>query len=210
MIIAAISDLHGYVPAPSVQVDIDRADVVCICGDVESRAADTLVWINEQKKPVVLTPGNHDRFFSEADARSYNWGLKPHVRVLIDEGCEIDGVRFWGTPWSPIFFDWAFMLPSEGLREKFAKIPEGIDMLITHGPPSIPRASIDMIEGKKEHIGSKELYEAVKRAQPRYHFCGHIHTGDHGCSRIGRTECFNVSYLNEQYEPTYGAKLVEV
>ena len=210
MLIAAISDLHGYVPTPSVQVDIDRADVVCICGDVEGYDAQTLVWLNELKKPVVFTPGNHDRFFSDPTAKRYNWGLGPHVRVLIDEGCELGGVRFWGTPWSPIFFDWAFMLPSEGLRERFAKIPTGLDVLLSHGPPEIPRARIDTLAGRQKHLGSKELYEAVRRAQPRYLFCGHIHTGDHGRSRIGKTECYNVAYLDEDYAPAFGAKLVEI
>ena len=46
MTIAARSDLHGYVPTPAAQAVIDRADVVCICGDIESRAMHTFVWIN--------------------------------------------------------------------------------------------------------------------------------------------------------------------
>ena len=210
MKIAVLSDLHGYAPSPAAQAVVDKADVVCICGDVESAAIHTLLWINELKKPVVLTPGNHDRFFSDPDARSYNWGLKPHVRVLIDEGCKVDSVRFWGTPWSPIFFDWAFMLQPEGLREKFAKIPEGIDVLLCHSPPRIPRSRIDVVEGRRDHCGSAELAEAVRRARPRFLFCGHIHTGSHDPVRLGSTLCRNVSYLDEQYAPAFLPALVEI
>ena len=60
MTLAVLSDLHGYVPSPAAQAVVDKADVVCICGDVESRAMHTLAWINWLEKPVVLVPGNHD------------------------------------------------------------------------------------------------------------------------------------------------------
>ena len=203
MRLSLLSDLHGYVPSPAAQAIVDKADAVCICGDIQSRAMHTFAWINAQKKPVVLVPGNHDWFLYDPAGAPSNWGFKPHVRVLIDSGCELDGVRFWGTPWSPIFFDWAFMLPPEGLREKYAKIPEGIDVLLTHSPPRIPRSRIDMVEGRRDHCGSAELAEAVLRARPRHLFCGHIHTGDHTPVRLGSTLCRNVSYLDEQYAPAF-------
>lgn len=210
MLLAAISDLHGHVPSPAAQSIIDKADVLCISGDVDSPSFESVEWIASLRKPVVLTPGNHDRFFSDPEDERFNWGLEPHIHVLIDKGCEIDGVRFWGTPWSPIFCDWAFMLPPDGLREKFAKIPKGIDVLISHVPPAIPRGRIGVIQGQNTQLGSRELYEAVCRAQPRFLFCGHIHTGNHERCRIVQTECYNVSYLNEQYEPTYLPRLVEI
>ena len=169
----------------------------------------TFAWINELKMPVVLTPGNHDWFLYEPSGAKSNWGFKPHVRVLIDSGCEIDGVRFWGTPWSPIFFDWAFMLPPDGLREKFAKIPEGIDVLLCHSPPRIPRSRIDIVEGRRDPCGSAELAEAVRRTRPRHLLCGHIHTGDHAPVRLASTTCRNVSYLDEQYSPAFLPVLFE-
>ena len=60
MTIAALSDLHGYVPSPDAQAIVDKADVVCICGDIQSRAMHTFAWIKGLKKPVVLVPGNHE------------------------------------------------------------------------------------------------------------------------------------------------------
>ncbi len=203
MTIAAISDLHGYIPAPAAQAVIDQADIVCICGDIESYAMHTFAWINALKKPVVLTPGNHDWFLSDPSGAKTNWGLGPHIHVLIDEGCDINGIRFWGTPWSPIFFNWAFMLPPDGLREKFAMIPENIDVLLCHSPPRIPRNRIDVVENRRDHCGSVELAEAVRRARPRHLLCGHIHTGDHSPVRLGETICRNVSYLDESYSPAF-------
>ena len=37
-------------------------------------------------------------------------GLLTNAIYLEDSGVEIDGVRFWGSPWTPTFMDWAFML----------------------------------------------------------------------------------------------------
>ena len=212
MLLAAISDLHGYVPSPAVQRQIDAADVICVCGDVQSPNRQSIQWINSLEKPVVFGPGNHDFFAArtDSDSVSNNWGFCSHVRVLIDQSCEINGIRFYGTPWSPLFFDWAFMLPPDGLRTKFSRIPNGIDILLCHSPPLIPDSRIDVCVGQDKHLGSPELTDAVRRAAPRFLFCGHIHTGDHAPAFIGRTACHNVSYLNEQYRPEFGPTLVKI
>jgi hypothetical protein len=35
-----------------------------------------------------------------------------------------DGLKFWGSPWTPKFFDWAFMRqPGEEMRKVWAQIP---------------------------------------------------------------------------------------
>ncbi|MCK4490026.1 MAG: hypothetical protein KAU23_07180 [Anaerolineales bacterium] len=48
----------------------------------------------------------------------------------------IDGTKFYGSPWQPWFYDWAFNLQrGPEIRSKWELIPEGIDILITHGPP---------------------------------------------------------------------------
>ena len=72
--------------ADAMEKDLDKADAVCICGDIQSRAMHTFAWINSLKKPVVLVPGNHDWFLYDPAGAASNWGFKPHVRVLIDSG----------------------------------------------------------------------------------------------------------------------------
>ena len=51
MKIAVLSDLHGYVPSPAAQAVVDKADVVCICGDVESR---NVSYLDENYAPAFL------------------------------------------------------------------------------------------------------------------------------------------------------------
>ena len=51
MTLAVLSDLHGYVPSPAAQAVVDKADVVCICGDVESR---NVSYLDENYAPAFL------------------------------------------------------------------------------------------------------------------------------------------------------------
>jgi Icc-related predicted phosphoesterase len=49
---------------------------------------------------------------------------------------ELEGLRIWGSPWQPEFQNWAFNLNrGPEIRKKWDMIPEGIDILVTHGPP---------------------------------------------------------------------------
>jgi Icc-related predicted phosphoesterase len=75
-------------------------------------------------------------------------------------------------------------------------IPEGIDILITHGPAW---GILDDVEGNRNvHLGCELLAEKIKQIKPKIHICGHIHTG-HGHYFDGHTHYFNASVLNEQY-----------
>jgi hypothetical protein len=50
----------------------------------------------------------------------------------------IEGVKIYGSPWLPSYHDWAFNLERGGevLKQKWEQIPNGTDVLITHGPPA--------------------------------------------------------------------------
>ena len=82
----------------------------------------------------VLVAGNHDFLFQlhpEA-ARA----LIRNATYLEDSETTIEDLRVWGTPWQPWFLDWAFNLKTEEeLAEKWALMPDGIDILVSHSPP---------------------------------------------------------------------------
>ena len=112
-----------------------------------------------------------------------------------DNGTE---VKIWGSPWQPEFYNWAFNLPNGGweLEQKWNDIPEGIDILITHGPAW---GFLDDVEGRRgQHLGCELLAERIKVIKPKIHICGHIHSG-HGHHFDGHTHYFNASVLNERY-----------
>jgi Icc-related predicted phosphoesterase len=75
-------------------------------------------------------------------------------------------------------------------------IPEGIDILITHGPAW---GMLDDVEGRRgQHLGCELLAKRIKQNKPKIHICGHIHSG-HGHYFEGHTHYFNASVLDEQY-----------
>jgi hypothetical protein len=107
-------------------------------------------------------------------------------------------IKIWGSPWQPEFYNWAFNLPKNGeeLKSKWDMIPEGVDILITHGPAW---GILDDVEGNRNvHLGCELLAEKIKQIKPKIHICGHIHSG-HGHYFDGHTHYFNASALNEQY-----------
>ncbi|CAG0920542.1 unnamed protein product [Notodromas monacha] len=98
----------------------------------------------------------------------------------------------------PDFCGWAFNLPrGQALLDKWNKIPEGIDILLSHTPPV----------GHGDHTitgiraGCVELLNSVqKRIRPRYHVFGHIHEG-YGITSDGTTIFINASTCNTGYKP---------
>jgi Icc-related predicted phosphoesterase len=102
--------------------------------------------------------------------------------------------------------DWAFNLQrGPALREKWALIPEGTDVLITHGPPF---GILDWT-ARGERVGCEDLLEAVRRVKPRLHVFGHIHEG-YGEHEQDGTRFVNASICTEAYQPTNAPIVVDV
>jgi hypothetical protein len=122
------------------------------------------------------------------------------LTYLQDNTTEIDGVKIYGSPWQPEFYDWAFNLPRMGweLEQKWADIPLDTDILITHGPAW---GHLDTVKGTSVPLGCELLTERIKVVKPKIHVCGHIHTG-YGYKFDGDTHFFNAAVLNEQYNFT--------
>jgi Icc-related predicted phosphoesterase len=174
MRIVAVADTHLFErdlpPLPRGDVLVHAGDL-CRRGDLEEleRAAAWLRALPYRHKIVVA--GNHDWAFARqpAEARAL---LGPGVCYLEDRETSIDGLRFWGSPWQPAFGDWAFNLPRGApLAEKWALIPAGIDVLVTHAPPE-GQGDRTSMAGR---LGCRDLRERVAALQPRLHLFGHIH-----------------------------------
>ena len=238
MRIAVSSDWHGERPDIDAQDIIESCDALLLCGDIFERNTDGveqyLRGLTAAGKRVIMTPGNHDisTYIPEADddddrfydqfpmrkLRSVKWLWdKLGVECLIDAGTLLGGLTVYGTPWTPEFCNWAFMLPDtpEGLGQKYSLIPDGVDILIAHGPPMVEGCGIDSCHPKlyfqqPDHLGSRMLTEAIVAKKPRWFFCGHIHTGDHRECVVGGTKCLNVSHVNESYLPEFQPFVLEV
>jgi Icc-related predicted phosphoesterase len=215
--VCCTSDWHGYLPA------IPPCDVLVLGGDyepntnpLEAMAMYKAMALHLKTAPcrhVVMIAGNHD-WLLDRDAANVlaimNGGRR--IRYLRDFGCEIDGVRFWGSPWTPPFFDWAFMKPEPELDELYRQYaPDTVDVLVTHGPPA---GVLDM-NGLGMKCGSTALRDYVTRAKPQLHIFGHIHEagGKTAGLMVGDGQfvaCRNACYVNSRYVPAHPPVVVDV
>lgn len=206
MRIVAISDTHGFHDA----LTLPEGDLLVHAGDWSRRGSEEesrafLAWLGRQPhRDKVLVAGNHDWFFQREPAAARAL-IPPGVTWLQDEGATLGGVRLWGSPWTPEFCQWAFMLPRGGaLRARWERIPTGTDVLITHGPPYGHGDAARLTERLPPRaVGCLELLLAVRRVRPRLHVFGHIHEG-HGTSRsdeLQDTVFLNAAVCTVDYEP---------
>ncbi len=198
MRIVAVADTHTFTQdlvVPDGDVFIHAGDI-CRGGDLDELrdAAEWMAGLPHRHKIVVA--GNHDWAFvhEPAAARALFGGM----HYLQDRALELDGVRFYGSPWQPEFNAWAFNLPrGPALAEVWAKIPHGLDVLITHGPP-------DGIGDRSSYggrTGCVDLLRRVTEVAPRLHLYGHIHE-DGGVWQRGATLFGNVTTWECERAPT--------
>jgi Icc-related predicted phosphoesterase len=199
MKIVCISDTH-------LQHDFEVPD-----GDMLIHSGDA-TWTGKEKEVIefskwfgsfphkhkIFVAGNHDWGF-ELDREYYTNLLPKDVFYLQDTGRGIEGIRVWGSPWTPEFMNWAFNKKrGQSIASKWKLIPDNIDILITHGPPY---GILDdaMYSGP---VGCKDLLNAVHRVKPMYHIFGHVHEG-YGVkySTHCRTVFVNASICNQYYVP---------
>ena len=113
--------------------------------------------------------------------------------LLVDSGVEIEGLKVWGSPVTPLYGGAFGKSRPEDRKRHWAEIPDGLDILITHGPPF---AILDHGLPSEPREGCPYLFEEVFRAWPRVHVFGHIHAG-YGTLWTGDTLFVNASLMGE-------------
>ena len=140
MKVTFISDTHTkqrYVNLPGGDLLIHAGDIMN-SGYSKHDITEFCEWFEAQDyKHKIFIAGNHDRMFENHPLESETIVKDYTVTYLQDEEIMTDGVKLYGTPWQPEFYNWAFNLPrtSKELEEKWNAIPKNTDILITHGPP---------------------------------------------------------------------------
>lgn len=204
--IIAISDTHGR----HRQLNIPDGDILIHSGDITGhgeleQVADFNHFLGELPHPHKLViAGNHDLCF-ERDPQTSE-ALLTNCTYLLDTSIQIEGVHFYGSPWQPWFFDWAFNLHRGAeIRAKWNQIPTHTDVLITHGPPI--NYGDRTFQGK--HVGCADLLEVIEQINPRYHLFGHIHEG-YGIKKSKQTTFINASSCNMYYEAVNAPIVFEI
>jgi len=207
MEIVCISDTHGK----HEELVLPPGDMLLHAGDVSSRGTPAEVkrfldWFAAQPYQYKLfIAGNHD-FLMEENPDEFKAMLPDALIYLEDDSVVIEGIKFWGSPISPRFFDWAFNRDrGADIRKYWEAIPDDVDVLITHGPPM----DYGDTTARGERVGCLDLKERLLEVVPEYHIFGHIHEG-YGMYRCGESTLINASVLNLQYQLVNAPVVIEV
>jgi len=200
-----VSDTHNRL----ARVKVPDGDMLIHCGDFTMRSeaktpAQHLGQVERFNQDLgalphpfkVVVAGNHDLPFENmpAEARA----LLTNAVYLQDELIELAGFRIYGSPWQPEYRKWSFNLPrsSDELAAVWKKVPDKVDILVTHGPPKgiLDRTPL------WPSVGDELLLERVLQVRPRIHCFGHVHHS-HGVLEQDGTTFVNAASLNENYNP---------
>ncbi len=213
--IVCLSDTHNC----HQPIDVPDGDILIHSGDATVRGTDIEViefvyWFAKLPHKIkIFVAGNHDWMFQTDNRRARLLVANEGIVYLQDSSVEIEGLKFYGSPWQPRFFDWAFNL-NRGyeLAEKWAMIPDDINILITHGPPygildEVPR------RWGIENTGCEELRKRVdqiaSKGKLKLHIFGHIHCG-YGVAERAGVRFVNASNCDESYDPIQPPIVVDI
>lgn len=200
MKIIAMADTHNQ----HNRINVPDGDIVIHAGDMTETGTRTeiknfLQWYAAlPHKHKVLVAGNHDFGFEEDEYTYAALCQKLGIVYLRDESRIVNGIKIHGSPWQPVFFNWAFNLPrGKQLAYKWDLIDNDVDILVTHGPP----AGYGDLTARMERVGDEDLLIAIQKKKPKYHLFGHIHE-DSGTWNTEHTVFMNVTTAYCKYKCT--------
>ena len=195
-----ISDSHNF----HQQFPMSRfegIDIVVHSGDCsnyrdlvlnEREVRNFILWYKEVPvKHKIYVAGNHDTSIDKRRVTPADFH-EAGITYLENNGTTIEGIKFWGSPYTPTFGNWSFMKSRETINRVWEHIPKDTDVLIVHGPPKGIRDLSHDKDGVLEFCGDGSLMKAVLKLQPKFMLFGHIHNSP-GCYNQGISHHSNIS-----------------
>lgn len=215
--IVAISDVHGKWN----KIQIPKCDILISAGDYSFRGERHMVkdfhrWLNKQPaKHIISVQGNHEllveKYFLECKEIAKEECNRVHF--IEEDLIEIEEIKIYCSAWTPYFNNWAYnagrTISEAALYQKpfigdiWNRIPDDIDILVTHGPPYeiLDLAPVNRINPIPRNVGCERLKERIKSLKKlTHHIFGHIHN-DYGIKQIDGITYINASICNEAYQP---------
>lgn len=218
MKILTLSDTHNQhdnIPSEYISNLDGTIDLILYAGDMTGSGSRAQVkaffdWFSQLPfKHKVVIAGNHDFFFEQAPEYEIEkfLGEYPGVTYLNDSGVEIDGLKIWGSPITPYFYNWAFNRVGGTIKKHWDLIPLDIDILVTHGPIF---GYLDKVD-RRYSKGCTYLLDRVNEIPGLKLFLhGHIHEGYGQIQLESGTQVINASLLNEHYYMVNEPIIVEI
>ena len=197
--IHAISDTHNR----HLNLKLPGGDILIHAGDatlkgLHSEIVPFLDWYADQDySSLIFVPGNHDFLFEKDPELVSKMCSERGIILLNDSGTDLEGIKVWGSPITPWFFDWAFNRHANEIKKHWDMIPNNTEILITHGPA---HNVLDFIPKQNKSAGCPYLLEKIMASQIKLHVCGHIHEGRGYTYKHAKT-WVNASVLDGRYRP---------
>ena len=169
---------------------------------------------NKFKHGMICTAGNHDIIIDNQPALCKSM-LNSNVKMLLNEPYELEGLKFYGSPYTPKFgTGWGFQL-NDVLHQKHCwdLIPDDVDILITHGAPYkiLDEVLYPSPPDYDENVGDKVLLETLSRLkQLKIHTFGHLHLQGSQTKEVNGVRFINASTCDDEYIPHRKPIVVEI
>jgi len=177
-----ISDTHTFHELLDIPWDVD---MVIFSGDCsnprdpynnEPEVRRFIDWFSilpiEHK---VFVAGNHDTSIERGLVTKQDFEDNG-ITYLENEHITIEGIKIFGSPYTPQFGQWAFMKARHKLDRVWkAAIDDDADIIVVHGPP---KGCLDLSFDRNNNLefcGDKSLLNRVLDVKPKLMMFGHIH-----------------------------------
>jgi Icc-related predicted phosphoesterase len=190
MKIVLISDTHSL--HDSMDHLIPDGDLLIHSGDFsnagrEQEIFEFIEWFsNLPHRNKVFISGNHDIMMdgkkTDLVLEKIKEAEKKNTFYLEDSHIVIEGLKIWGHPHVPKItksrIEWAFTKEFNDMEKVVDRIPEDIDILVSHTPP---KGILDVLLTSGANIGCENLYRKIISLKQIKMCCfGHIHES-YGC-----------------------------
>ncbi len=176
-----ISDTHGNHEKLDIPRDID---IVIHSGDASNsnnpvenlfEFAKFFEWFESVNIPnKVFVPGNHETSIARGLFPKQNFA-DSGIHFLQESSVTLNGLNIWGSPITPTYGQWAFMVSRHKTDRYWQSIPADTNIIVTHGPPfGVLDATYD-VNNNYDLCGDRALQKRVFALNPKLMCFGHIH-----------------------------------
>lgn len=177
-----ISDTHTHEKMLSIPENIDW---LIFSGDESNyndarnhnECLDFLEWLEKVEIPVkIMIAGNHS-FAIEKRLVTKKEIEKRGVIYLENSEIVIDGIKIFGTPYTPSFGNWNFMKDRSKMHKVWDVMSKDVDVIISHGPP---KGILDLTYDRNNNLemcGDSNIKTRLLKEEfsPSLFCFGHLH-----------------------------------
>ena len=179
---------HSFLEIPECDMVIHSGDATNPRDSIKSliEMREFVEWFSKLDiKYKIFVAGNHDVCVE----RRLILPSEMDFIYLENTTIEIEGIRIFGSPYTPSFGNgWAFNKSRSSLSSFWNSIiPDDTDIIVTHGPPKgiLDLAYKDI--NNIENCGDKALLNRIKEINPILSLFGHIHNNGENINQGVRT-----------------------